>query len=379
MSLVFTEEQELIRQTVREFAEEEVRPRVADMVKTNQFPRDLYKRCGDLGFWRLVVPEDLGGAGKGLTEACIVMEELARVSPALSLSLSVEIGLVSLPALIKTPAVKYAEGLMSGDIVIGAGSTDPKGQSNSEEWDVFARRDGNEWVLNGTRLYVTNGGACDLFSVSGLDEDRKMRKFYVMKKDVTGFDNSQVDWKYGMAGTAGGTIVLKDCRVPEEMTSLFKIGTSAYYYYVYCLCAAEALGCMEGLWEETVEFTKMRTHDFKPIASMQAVSHKLVQMKLKMEMARSLIYDATTMYDEYLADGSTERLNEWSIKAGAAKICVSELAADITTECLILHGGLGYHSPELHHFVGDALDYCIMDRTNEIHLDDIAKTLGITG
>ncbi len=335
MSLVFTEEQELIRQTVREFAEEEVRPRVADMVKTNQFPRDLYKRCGDLGFWRLVVPEDLGGAGKGLTEACIVMEELARVSPALSLSLSVEIGLVSLPALIKTPAVKYAEGLMSGDIVIGAGSTDPKGQSNSEEWDVFARRDGNEWVLNGTRLYVTNGG----------------------------------------------TIVLKDCRVPEEMTSLFKIGTSAYYYYVYCLCAAEALGCMEGLWEETVEFTKMRTHDFKPIASMQAVSHKLVQMKLKMEMemARSLIYDATTMYDEYLADGSTERLNEWSIKAGAAKICVSELAADITTECLILHGGLGYHSPELHHFVGDALDYCIMDRTNEIHLDDIAKTLGITG
>jgi glutaryl-CoA dehydrogenase (non-decarboxylating) len=376
MSLVPTEEQQLLRSTVQTFAETEVRPRVPEMTATNAFPRDLYKRCGELGLWRRNVPVDRGGTGGGLTEACIVMEELARVSPALALS--VEIGIVSLPMLMATNAAVYAEGIMSGDMVIAAGSTDPKGQNNAAEWDVFAREEEDTYVLNGTRLYVTNASDCDLFSVSGLDEGRRMKKFYVPTKDVRGVKVDQVHGKYGMAGSGSGTITLENCRVPKEMSASFKVGTSAYYYYVYCLCAAEALGCMEGLFDQTCRHVKSRTSNFAPLASMQAINHKLVKLKLKIEMARSLVYDASTMYDEALADGSTERLDEWSLKAEAAKVCVSEIATEVTTECVVLHGGMGYHDVALHHFAGDALCYRIMDMTNEMHFDNVARTIGLT-
>ena len=379
MSLILTAQQESLRLRAREFAEAEVRPRVREMVESNAFQRDLYRRCGELGFWRLNVPVEHGGDGKGLTEASIVLHELARVSPALALS--VEIGMVSLPLLVTAPARKYAEDVMNGAIVIAAGSSDPSGQNNSAEWDVFAREDGDDYVLNGTRLYVTNAEACDLFSVSGLDENRRMMKFYVRKSECRGFETLGADLKHGMAGTGGGTITLTDCRVPKEMTAAFAIGTSPYYYYyyyVYCLCVAQALGCMEGIFEQTCGYLSSRTSGFAPLVDLQSVSHKLAAMRLQIEMARSLVYDATTMYDEALADGGPESLDAWSLKAEAAKICVSRIAAEVTTECMILHGGRGYHDPELHHYVGDALTYRIMDMTNEIHLDNVARLMGLT-
>jgi alkylation response protein AidB-like acyl-CoA dehydrogenase len=375
MSLLPTDQQLALRERVRHFAQSEVAPRISEVTETERFPRDLYQRCGELGFWRLNVPPENGGEGGGLTEACIVMEELARVSPALSLS--VEIGIVSLPMLLTTGAARYAEAVMSGDLVIAAGSTDPKGQNNSAEWDIFAREEGDDYLLNGTRLFVTNAQECDLFSVSGLDESRRMRKFYVPVREVEGVTIKPAHGKYGMAGSGSGTIKLTNCRIPKGLSATFAIGTSAYYYYVYCLCAAEALGCMQGAFDLTIERVKSRRSNFTPLAELQAIAHKVSRLALRIEMARSLVYDAATMYDAALADGSTEALEAWSLKAEAAKVCVSEIANDVTTACVVLHGGLGYHDRRIHHFAGDALCYRIMDMTNEIHLDNVARTLGL--
>lgn len=375
MSLIFTEEQNLIRQTVREFAENEVRPRVVDMVKTNQFPRDLYKRCGELGFWRLNIPVENGGAGMGMVEANIVMEELARVSPALALS--VEIGIVGFPLLPGTAMEQYLEPLMSGDLVICGAASDPKGQSNQAEWTPMAVSDGDDYILNGTKCYVTNAAGVDVAGVNCLTDEGEIRKIFVFKEMCPGIDNSQIDQKYGMAGTGGGTLVFKDCRVPKALSVPTAIGTSVYYYTIYAACAAEALGCAEGIFEKAVEFCKLRTHDFKPLSEMQAVRHKLAQMKAKLEVARSAVYDVSFTYDAIKESGDQKQLDEWAIKAESIKVWVSEMAVDIATECCILHGGMGYHDPAIHHYVGDSLCYTIMDLTNEIHYDNMARLMGL--
>lgn len=367
-------DREALRNMVRRFAESEVRPRTTEMVSTNALPRDLYQRCGELGVWRLNVPVEHGGDGKGLTEAVIVMEELARVSPALALT--VEIGIVSLPLLLESAARSFAASVMSGDTVIAAGSTDPTGQRNTAEWGALARDDDDSYVLNGTRLYVTNASECDLFSVSGLDDTGQMRKFYVDVTTATGVEIAEPDRKHGMAGNGGATITLTDCRVPKPMSTAFSIGSSEYYYYVYCLCAAEALGAMQGVFDAARAFLLERTSDFAPIASKQAVAHKLARLRLQIEMARSLVYDAATTYDDAVSRGEIPDAG-WHLKAEAAKVCVSEIAHDVATECIVLHGGLGYHDPELHRFVGDALCYRIMDLTNEIHLDNVATLIGL--
>jgi len=375
MSLLFNEEQILLRNTVREFAENEVAPRMPEILKTNEFPRNLYKRAGELGFWRLNIPEKHGGFGKGMVETCIVMEELAKVSPAMSLV--VEIGIVDIPLLLEEPALyKYLEPCMSGDKILSGAATDPKGQSNSAEWEPLAVKDGNEWVLNGTRLYNTNN-LSDIHMTLGLTQDREMKAFFI-EKGTPGYDNSRVDLKYGMAGSGGGTTIYKDCRIPLEMACNVGIGDSQFYYRIYNNCAAEALGCAEGILEKTIKFCKLRTHDFKPLTSLQVVSQKLGYLRTLVEVAHSAVYDAATMFDELCKNHDPELERAWAIKAESIKLFVSETAVKVATECIKLHGGMGYHNPELHHYVGDAMCYCIMDLSNDIHWDNLALLMGLT-
>ena len=200
MSYFLNDELELLQESAREFAEQYVAPAVAGMEESNEFPRDLYLKAGELGFLSLIVPEQIGGAGMGLTAVGVVAEEIAKVSPAFAISFYVDSCMVSY--LMESPnrevlLKKYLPGLMTGWTVMAAGITPPQGSTNIPEWPVLAKRDGDDWILNGSKLYVTNCGKADLVAFVGLTEDGEMRCFIVETSDpgsMTTTSRASSDW-----------------------------------------------------------------------------------------------------------------------------------------------------------------------------------------
>jgi alkylation response protein AidB-like acyl-CoA dehydrogenase len=373
--MIFTEEQRLFRRSVREFAQTELAPAVAEILSTGKVPPKLYKRAGELGYLGVNCPEEFGGAGLGQVEACILFEELARVCPGYALSL--EIIIVSNNIIRQSGALtaKYLSRLLAGDSTLGSGATPPEGQPNVAEHVTFLKRTEGGYVANGTRHYGTNSDA-DVVYCLGLDEDGNTKAAF-FERGWSGFEQHPPAKKLGMAGNSGGTMVFEDVFVPDENITEMAIGTSETYYQVYNGCAAEALGCAKGLFERTVEFAKTRTHDFKPLTEMSAVAYKLAELQSKIKMCESMVYDCACFEDEWDRTLDEQIQAEWFLVAESNKVRVSEMLVDVTVECLKLHGGLGYHDPMVWHYVGDSLNYCIMDITNEIHYGYIASLMGL--
>ena len=272
MSYFLNDELELLQESAREFAEQYVAPAVAGMEESNEFPRDLYLKAGELGFLSLIVPEQIGGAGMGLTAVGVVAEEIAKVSPAFAISFYVDSCMVSY--LMESPnrevlLKKYLPGLMTGWTVMAAGITPPQGSTNIPEWPVLAKRDGDDWILNGSKLYVTNCGKADLVAFVGLTEDGEMRCFIVETSDP-GVDDDHIESKLGLAGNGSGSYFLTDVRVSDEYSfpknPLEGMGPGN------ALCAAVALGCAEGALARTMDFVKERSHKGKPVGARQVVS-----------------------------------------------------------------------------------------------------------
>lgn len=373
MSLVFTDEQLMVQNTVRTFAQTEVAEKMPELLK-NGWSRELYSRVGELGFWRLPIPEEFGGLGKGMVESCMVMEELAKVSP--GVALQVEIGINDFAQLLDFPAPrdKYLEGLMSGELVHSAIGTETVGQNNVPEWPTTIVRDGDEFIINAHKLYGTNQKWGDVCMLVAVDEDRNCWYVWV-EGDTPGFTHDHVYKKLGMAGSGGGYADFKDCRVPVEMAIPSSVGADEQYFIFYAHCAAEALGCMEGIFERAVDFCKVRTSNFKPVAELQGVRYKLAALKMQIEACHSMVYDMATLYDEYKATGDQQALKAFMTKSLAAKIFVSKTGVEVSAECMRLHGGLGYHDPNIAHFVGDSLGYMIMDISDDIHYGNLANLI----
>lgn len=376
--MIFTAEQERLRAAVRDFAENELAPAVPDIVANNGFSRELYRRFGELGFWRVGLSEEDGGTGGGQVEICIIMEELARVCP--GFALSAEIAYSNIPIFLQQPALKerYAEKIISGEYVLSSGATPPEGQANVPEWPITLTptEDGAGYYVNGTRLYSTNNRYSDVVVGYGKDD----------KGDVVGFavDNTMPGWehddapvKLGCAGQAGGTCTFDNVRIPREYITPTEIGTSEGYYIVYDACAAEALGCMKGIYEKAVDWICNRTSDHVPLIRHKGVAYKVAQLKTWIELADSMVYDAAQARDAYLATGDAKAGDVWHMKAETAKVRVSEIGTQVCKESVKLFGGRGYHDVNIYHYLGDSVDYTIMDQTNEIHYDAILALMGL--
>jgi alkylation response protein AidB-like acyl-CoA dehydrogenase len=372
--MIFTEEQELFRKSVREFAEKEIAPLVPQILETNTYPPELLEKAAEIGIVGANYPEEWGGLGLGQVEVCIIFEEICKVCP--GFALSIEILLVSTP-LFNNEAMreKYLPDLLAGKCALGAAGTPTTGQVNTAESEpIFTKVEGG-YKINGTRVYASNHDS-RIGKVYGSDtEGNYMYAFY--DTDMGGVYPQGNDKKVGIAGNNGGTIVFKDVFVPTEMTGKMVVGASNGYYQVYGGCAAEALGVAKGIFEKTVEWCKTRTHDFKPLVQMSAVRQKLAELKMKIIMAEALVYDCATMQDAYYASGDEELGARWRQTAEATKVQVSELLVPVAFECVKLHGGMGYHDPNIWHYLGDQLDYTQMDLTNEIHYEAMAKLMGI--
>lgn len=371
MALIFTEEQKLLQQTARDFAENEIRPRIREIETSHDkfIPRDLYKRCGDLGFFKIYVPKEYGGLGLGATESCIIIEELSKVSPTFGLILMcVMPGAMFLTNNEHTR--KYLEPVMNGDMVMNGGVTAPEGHTNVKEWSILARREGDGWVLNGSHLFNTNNIAVDLHKAIGICDDGQMRAF-LFEGDAPGYEHSTPEFKFGMVSSGGGTSTYKNVKVPDELTFPYSVGTSFYYYNLYVQCAMIGLGGAEGLLAETIAWAKTRTNRFKPLTHMQAVSQKLAKLVTQVTVCRTAIYDACALM------AISETRDEGCMRAQMCKAYVPAVAVEVCRECIKLFGGLGYHDVEHFHYLADALATGIMDLPTDYHYEGVAKLLGL--
>lgn len=374
--MIFTEEQELFRQSVRQFAENELAPLVPQILETNTYPPELLKKAGELGFLGLNYPEEWGGGGLGRVETCIYFEEICKVCP--GFALSTEILLVS-GSHFKSADIrdKYLPGLLAGEYALGSGATPPTGQANGAESKLTFTKTEGGYLVNGSRLYATNHDD-KVGYLYGPDEEGNTR-YGFWERDMEGVEVVPNDKKIGQAGNNGGTVIFKDVFIPEEMTGTTSVGDGDTYYEVYCGCSAEAVGCAKGLYEKTEEFCKTRTHNFKPLTELSGVKEKLAELKMKIYMAEAMVYTCASLEDTYNAQGRTDDAlgQRWRETAVATKVQVSELLAPVAYECIKLHGGLGYHDPMVWHYLGDQLNYTHMDITNEIHYGSMAALMGL--
>ena len=365
MGRLLTDEQQLIMQTVRQFAVEEIRPRAMEVDLGNTFPFDLNKRCGELGFIGADVPEEFGGAGLDINSSLLILEEISKECPALGCSMMVSMTLPLFLCCSANPEHKqYIKPLISGEKVGAIAQTDPAGVLNMAEWPILAVREGDEFVLNGTKLFVTNSHAADYYMVSGLCEGKPCDFF--VKKDSPGFGSGHIERKMGMNGASNGTITLHNVRIPvsdQLIVSSYLPNLAAGYLHM----SAVALGTMEGAYEKTREYLNIRTNKMRPIIEMQVAAHKLARIKTKIEVCRSFINDVSTLIEANRPDNTLIRM---------VKAFVTEPAVDCTRECVQLYGGLGYcEDTGIAHYMRDAMGTTVGDLTSDIQYDLIAKKL----
>lgn len=375
MSRLLTSDQIALQQKVRRFAQETIGPRRLEAFENPPFLMEMNRLLGQEGILRTVAPQSVGGAEMGAMGGVIVIEEIARESPAVAIGtmnqMLFPINMLSNEA----ATARWFDGAVSGEINVCSASSDPVGLANYGEHPAIATRDGDDYVLNGTRYFATQGIFADMAGVSGLYED-DMLMFWIDTKQP-GVSVSPMP-KMGM-GAPWGRFELTDVRVsPEYVTDLSRLvkgrklanvaglGKASTHYI-----SAMALGLADGVWHKTEQFLRQRTVNHQPLASMQALQHKLVRMKQNIEASRSMLYDATQLVDAGQGDSVLDHL---------LKPFVTEMAVAVAQECVTLHGGRGYQRSEgIELYLRDAVGCLIGESTTDMHYSTVAHLLDLPG
>ncbi len=343
MNLELNEDQRLLQRTVREFAEAEVRPRARELDETCHFPRDLFQKAAELGLTGVAVPEDEGGAGMDHISYSIVVEEISRVCASTGVILSVQNSLYCDPIhRFGTPEQKkkFLEPFARGEKIGCYGLTEPQAGSNAAALTTKAVRKGDSYVINGTKAWITNGGAADAAIVYVNTQPEKGEKgitALVVEKGTPGFSVGKEEKKLGIHATACTELVFNDCEVPTAN----RIGAEGEGYKVALSTldggrigiAAQATGIAQGAFEAALSYAQQRQAFGHPIADFQAIQFMLADMATEIDAARLLVRRAAWKQDS----GA-----RFSMEASIAKLFASEMATRVTHKAIQIHGGNGY-------------------------------------
>lgn len=375
MSRILTEDQLAIRDKVRTFARETLGPRRLEGYGNPPFLKEMNRLLGDAGILRVFAPKSLGGDEMGVMGMVIVMEELSRECPGVALSAMMQ---MNIPVnMVGTPAVaeRWARSALAGETTVSFASTNPAGYANYSEHPDLARREGDGYVLNGVRHFAGQGTFADVMGVSGL-VNGDMHLFW-LTTDQPGLTITAMP-KMGV-GAPWGRVEMSDVRVPAErvrdMSVLVKDRqltdvTGASKVSTHPI-SAMALGLAEGVWEKTDAFLRERTFNHESLASMQALQHKMVRMKQNIEAGRSMLYDATQLVQAGQGDPVLDHL---------LKPFLTEMAFDVATTCMTLHGGRGYQTSEgIEIYLRDAAGLLIGECTTDMHYSTVASLLDMPG
>ena len=343
MNFTLTKEQELVRQMVRDFAVNEVKPIAAEIDVTERFPMENVKKMGELGMMGIPFPTEFGGAGGDVLSYILAVEELSKVCATTGVILSAHTSLCA--SLINengTPEQKekYLRDLCTGNKIGAFGLTEPGAGTDAAGQQTTAVLDGDNYILNGSKIFITNGGVADTFIVFAMTDKSKGTKgisAFIVEKGFPGFSIGKKEDKLGIRASSTTELIFENCVVPKENL----IGREGKGFGIAMKTldggrigiAAQALGIAEGALEEAIKYMKERKQFGRPISAFQGLQWMVAEMSTKIEAARFLVYKAAWL---------KENKQPYSVDAARAKLYAAEVAMDVTTKAVQLFGGYGY-------------------------------------
>ena len=381
MNFTLSKEHEMARTLYREFAEKEVKPLAQEVDETEQFPKETVAKMAQCGFLGIPVPKEYGGQGCDPLAYAMCVEELSKVCGTTGVIVSAHTSLCCDP--IQTygteeQKMKYLVPLAKGEKLGAFGLTEPGAGTDAQGQQTKAVLDGDEWVLNGTKIFITNGKEADVYvviAVTGTVEKRgKLQKeisAFIVEKGTPGFTFGTKEKKMGIRGSATYELIFTDCRIPKE-NLLGKKG-EGFKIAMHTLdggrigIAAQALGIAEGALERTIEYVKERKQFGRSIAQFQNTQFQLADMATKVQAAQMMVYRAAIAK-------ATQK--DYGFEAAMAKLYAAEVAMEVTTKAVQLHGGYGYiREYDVERMMRDAKITEIYEGTSEVQRMVISANL----
>ena len=377
MDFTLSKKHEMARTLFKEFAENEVKPLAQEVDETEKFPTGTVEKMAKYGFLGIPVPKELGGQGCDILTYAMCVEELSKVCGTTGVIVSAHTSLCVDPILtFGTPEQKekYVPDLASGKKLGAFGLTEPMAGTDAQGQQTKAVLDGDEWVLNGSKCFITNGKEADVYiviAVTGKIEKRgrtmKEISAFIVEKGTPGFTFGVKEKKMGIRGSSTYELIFTDCRIPKE-NLLGKQG-KGFNIAMHTLdggrigIAAQALGLAEGALETTIAYVKERKQFGRSIAQFQNTQFQLADMATKVKAAQLMVYRAALKKDEYQAGAKVS----YSVEAAMAKLYAAEVAMEVTTKCVQLHGGYGYiREYDVERMMRDAKITEIYEGTSEV-------------
>ena len=375
MRIDLNEEQQLLTDSVRQFAEDVVRPKAKEIDESGEFPQDYYRQAGELGLAGVAIPEEYGGSGMDSLAYVLVIEEISRVCASSGVILSVNNSLVCDPLLhfgTEEQKQKFLRPLAAGESLGCFGLTEPEAGSDPSAIRTSAVRDGDDYVLNGNKVFITNGTNADMaliFATVDPNLKHKGMTAFIVRADTPGYSHGGHEYKLGVNASGTTELAFSDMRVPSsqrlgEEGQGFKIAMQTLDAGRVGI-AAQAVGIAQGAFEEALSYSQEREQFGRPIADFQAIQFYLADISTEIDAARLLTWKAAWAKDHQ---------KRYSLEACQAKLFASEMAQRVTTRALQIHGGYGYvREYNVERYFRDARITEIYEGTSEIQKTVIAN------
>ncbi len=377
MDYFLTEEQTMIRDLARQIAEEKIVPVRAELDETGKFPWDIMKTLAQSDLFGLFIPEEYGGLGKGCLELSIAVEELSRACLGVSTSYAAN-ALGTYPVLLfgtDEQKKKYLPDIAAGKRLVAFGLTEASAGSDAGGTQTTAKLDGNEYLINGTKQWITNGGEAEIYTIIAITDRSKGPRgasAFIVEKGTPGFTFGKKENKMGIRASATTELIFDNCRVPKENL----IGKEGMGFLVAMKTldnsrtgvGAQGVGVAQGAFEEAVRFARQRVQFGHPIITFQAIQHMLADMATSIEAARALVYAVARFIDSGAKDVSKE--------SAMSKVFATDVAMKVTTDAVQVMGGSGYMKEyPVEKMMRDAKILQIYEGTNQIQRNVIGQAL----
>lgn len=379
IDLSLTDEQKAFRDALRKFANNEIAPLVTEHEEQAEYPQFLFERIGELGYLGARFPKEFGGSGGDTMFSVIMSEELGYVSPGIYLGIYVHLYLAMSGILFfgtNEQKKKYLEPGIRGDMIGAWGFAEPGAGSDPGSMTTRAKREGSDFIINGTKMFITNGTFADFVVVTAVTDPSLGMKgisLFIVDKDTPGFSVSKKLNKMGMKASEAAELVFEDCRVPvsnmlgkENTGFIAAMGTLTEGRIV---AAAFAVGLGRAAYDTALDYAKTRYQFGQPIGKFQGIQWMLADMATQIEAAKLLTYQAA-----WLAAKGVPHIKESSM----AKLFATEMASKVCAEAVQIHGGYGFMDEyPVSRFYRDCKLLEIGEGTSQIHRNTIARTIGL--
>ena len=389
MDFTLSKEQLMVQKMYREFAQNEVKPLAAEVDEQERYPEETVAKMAKLGMMGIYFPKKYGGAGADVLSYAMAVEELSKVCGTTGVIVSAHTSLCAAPIYENgTPEqkAKYLPKLCSGEWLGAFGLTEPGAGTDAQGQQTIAKEDGDYWVLNGSKIFITNAGFADVFIVIAVTDNvldkrgrpTKLCSAFIVERTDPGFSVGKAEDKMGIRGSSTCELIFEDCRIPKDR--MLGVRGKGFQLAMATLdggrigIASQALGLGEGAVEEAIKYTKERVQFGKRLSQFQNTQFQLADMHCRMQAAQYLVYAAACKKAEHAKNPKVS----YSMDAAMAKLFAAEAASDVTRRAVQLFGGYGYtREYPVERMMRDAKITEIYEGTSEVQRMVIASNLGV--